>query len=128
MTENQALSGAVMACVDKDPKKLRALIADLQKREASCRADADSYKASIADLQKRASAIERDAAGRANPQLSDHALVRYMERKHGLNLDRFREEIMTESTIGAIRAGCKAVSVDGVRFVVKDGVIVTVLD
>lgn len=61
-----------------------------------------------------------------NIQISDHAIIRWMERKHGVNFDRIRDEILTERILKNILA----IQSDGTyeRRVVKNGVIVTVLD
>ena len=60
-----------------------------------------------------------------NIQVSDHAIVRWMERKHGINFDTIREEILTERILRNILE----IKEDGTyeRRVVKNGVIVTVL-
>lgn len=63
------------------------------------------------------------------PRVSDHALLRYMERKRGLNLDDLRAEIMCEEVTGAIRAGAHMIKMDGMKFLIsKDGCITTVLN
>jgi len=60
-----------------------------------------------------------------NIQVSDHAIVRWMERKHGINFDTIREEILTERILKNIIE----IKEDGTyeRRVVKNGVIVTFL-
>ncbi len=61
-------------------------------------------------------------------RLSDHALLRYLERVWGIDMDTVREEILTPQVVDAIRAGASSVRVNGAMLVVEDRVIVTALD
>lgn len=63
-----------------------------------------------------------------SPKVSDHALVRYLERRHGFNLDSYRNEILTPERESMIRAGAKSIKVDGLTFRVDGKIIVTCLD
>lgn len=52
--------------------------------------------------------------------ISDHAIVRYIERKYGLNLDAIRKEII-ETVEGAVNVGASNHSVGDVTYCfVKD--------
>ncbi len=59
-------------------------------------------------------------------QVSDHAIIRWMERSEGVNFDAIRKEILTDRILKNILE----IRDDGIyeRRVVKNGVIVTVLD
>ncbi|TCT41173.1 hypothetical protein EDC90_1007150 [Martelella mediterranea] len=59
--------------------------------------------------------------------VSDHALLRYLERKHGLDVEALRAEIRTACRDG-VRYGAKAVVADGVKFVITDDTVVTCLE
>ena len=59
--------------------------------------------------------------------LSDHALVRYLERKYGFDFTQYREEILTESVISSIKSGAQSITVDGMKMKVEGKVIVTVI-
>jgi hypothetical protein len=61
------------------------------------------------------------------PGISDHALLRFIERILGIDVDALRGRILTQGVVAAIKAGASAVEVEGVKFVVKRGVIVTTL-
>ena len=58
--------------------------------------------------------------------LSDHALVRYLERKYGFGFGQYREEVLTPIVIQAIKSGAHSIKVNGVSFKVKNNTIVTV--
>ncbi len=61
------------------------------------------------------------------PSVSDHAVLRYMERKYGFDVAAIRAEILTPERREAIRCGAKSITVEGMRFVVRDGTITTAL-
>lgn len=64
---------------------------------------------------------------RACPRVSDHAVLRFLERVRGLDVEAVRAEILTPEIAMAIKAGAVAVTIKGLRFPVKEGCIVTVL-
>lgn len=57
--------------------------------------------------------------------ISDHALLRYMERCKGIDLAAIRRELL-EKLQPAIKAGASATTVDGAKFyIAKNGVVCT---
>ena len=61
------------------------------------------------------------------PQVSDHALLRWLERRYGFNVEAERKKIDSLCD-NAIRAGAKLVKVEGVQFVIKNGRVITTLE
>lgn len=57
--------------------------------------------------------------------ITDHCLVRYLERAMGLNMDMVREHIRTICATPAA-FGAVAVRSEGLKFVIKDNSVVTV--
>jgi hypothetical protein len=57
--------------------------------------------------------------------VSDHALVRYLERVLDIDMERLRAEI---GIACARHQGAPCVKAGGARFMIKGGVVVTVLD
>lgn len=60
------------------------------------------------------------------PRVSDHALLRFIERVLGFDVEAVRDRILTDTVKSAILAVASAVNVDGARLTVKDNTIVTV--
>lgn len=60
------------------------------------------------------------------PTITDHALLRYIERVHGIDMDAIRETIMTDVVVNAIKNGVGKIKTTECEFVVKDMAIVTV--
>lgn len=61
------------------------------------------------------------------PSVPDHAVLRYLERKHNVDIEAIRRHIRELVTRGVEKNG-DAVVVDGVKFVLRGNVVVTVLD
>lgn len=62
--------------------------------------------------------------------VSEHAMLRYLERAMGLNLDDIKQAILTEETktyVGKLGNGKYPIG-NGLRVVVKDNVVVSVVD
>jgi len=68
-------------------------------------------------------------------QVSDHAVLRYLERAHGINVEGVRHEIGQRIDTAVERmvftdgpVDCSAAHIDGLTFVLKERTVVTVLD
>lgn len=61
------------------------------------------------------------------PPVSDHAVLRYLERAHGVPVDAIRTALATSAAIG-VAHGAPVVVLDRVRLVIIDGRVVTALD
>jgi hypothetical protein len=61
------------------------------------------------------------------PHISDHAVLRFLERAYGLDVDAVRNEMMI-GVMPAVEFGASIVICHGVRLVIRDGVqVVTAL-
>jgi hypothetical protein len=58
--------------------------------------------------------------------VTDHAVLRYLERRHGLDVDFFRDHIASLCANG-VRYGAFSVVTEEVKFVLVDGKVVTTL-
>lgn len=59
--------------------------------------------------------------------VSDHALVRYLERKYGFDFSEYRKEILTPDRVEMIKAGAQTITANGVKMKVDKNVVVTVI-
>lgn len=59
--------------------------------------------------------------------ITSHALLRYIERVKGVDIEALRDEILSDEVCEALSAGATGVTVNGVKMVAERGVIVTVL-
>lgn len=92
-------------------------------REAQARND--KIQAELREIKQQIRALE--AAG--SPIVSEHALLRYVERVMGIDLDEIRGLILTERNVKAIKfAGNCTIKSGPLEFVVKNNVVTTVMD
>ena len=63
----------------------------------------------------------------AEPRVTDHALVRYIERVHGVNMDKLKENILTDAARLAIKCGARRVKAQDYSLVIVGNAVVTVL-
>jgi hypothetical protein len=106
-------------------------VTELQAESARLESLLSETQTALADLQARFGLIRAELARRLRPspepRISDHALMRYIERVYGLDIEAIRTEVMSDSIVAALKTGASAVTVKGVKMLVKDGVIVTVV-
>jgi hypothetical protein len=63
---------------------------------------------------------------RRTPQVSDHAIVRHIERVKNINIEDLKKEILTPEREEYMRMGATTINCDGVDFVIaQDGTVVT---
>ncbi|MDQ0454694.1 hypothetical protein [Rhizobium paknamense] len=56
--------------------------------------------------------------------VTDHAVLRFLERRHGIDVEAIRAEIRDLCTTG-VRFGAAKVIADGMKFVIQDQDVVT---
>lgn len=62
------------------------------------------------------------------PRVSDHALLRYLQRKYKVNFDDLRDEILSDNVIAAIELGACSITVGGYQYMIVEKCITTILD
>jgi hypothetical protein len=62
------------------------------------------------------------------PRVSDHAVLRYIERVMGVDVEQIRRGLLTPLVRQAMIAGAKQVTIEGVTFVIDNQTLVTVVE
>jgi len=103
--------------------------ADLELKLNAVHASLSSCQVESMRLAKEIASITNELARRIKPakvpRLSDHAVLRYIQRAFDIDIDSVKQRIMTPEVLKAISNGASGVTVDGVKFRVVDNVIVT---
>lgn len=115
------------------------LLKQLETRLSKLRAERDMTKQALQEAEaahvavgEKVRAVEREIAnlkdGSREPVLTEHALLRYIERVHGIDLDQIRAQMLTPAVAEQIRTlrSCRLPIGNGVTLVVEAGVIKTV--
>lgn len=90
----------------------------------------DSANRDLGECQKKLREIERQIQwAKTPPHLSDHAIVRYLERTGQLDREAIKEDILTPEIVSHIRhlGSGKYPLGNGLRIVVKDNTVVSVV-
>lgn len=87
------------------------------RKEAACRTKRDGLKAQIAAMTE----------ARKEVVVTEHAILRYIERVYGIDLGEIKATMLSGNVLGLIdRFGSGKIPCEGGRLVVKDRVVVTV--
>ncbi len=104
--------------IEAELERWRATLATNEARVIEKRMEFETViSISLAEIQKAKSQIggleaelaRREAADAIEPTVSDHALLRYMERLYGIDIEACKKAILTDNVEKAIRAGASAV-------------------
>jgi adenylosuccinate lyase len=109
---------ATISQLQDESNRLVSLIGEMETRLADARALLGNVRT---ELERRLRPVEK-------PTVTDHALLRYLERVHGVDVAAMKAHILTDNVTAAIHAGASSVIMDGVRFVIKGNALVTVTE
>lgn len=106
----------------------RSIESELEILRAEASQARSAYDAKVAELRETKKEIE--AIKRSNdPIVSEHAMLRYVEREMGIDLDEIRRRILTPKNVKAIRfAGSCKIKSGKLEFIVRDNVVVSTLE
>lgn len=76
-------------------------------------------------LDKEAQRREANRALHGEPRISDHAVLRYLERVKGVDVEAARAEMLTDGLKLASRGGARRYSNGKARFVLNNNTVVT---
>lgn len=111
-------------------KQLQTRKAKLVAERDRLQAERDTAARAMKQCDKEISEVATQIKlATANPVVSEHALLRYIERKLGVDLKACRREILTDKLAEAIQTlgSGKYPIGDGMKAVVKQNVVVSVI-
>lgn len=107
-------------------KKLKEARQELQRRLAKKKAAEESY----IEIKNEVARLERFAQQANKPiKVTDHAIVRYLERAGGLDIDRIKKRILskeTENLVKTLGNGKYPLNKNKLVAVVENNIVVTV--
>ena len=57
---------------------------------------------------------------KAEPNITDHAVIRYLERVHNFSFDEIKSDLLSQNVVFAIKSGAKAVKKDAIHWSLKE--------
>jgi septal ring factor EnvC (AmiA/AmiB activator) len=99
---------------------------EIAKTRRQLSKDIGDLDAEAARLKKELQALEAARAElRLGVEISDHALVRWLERHHGMDLEQYRREMVTPGLRDAVSAGAEGFKTAQGLFKMKGRVVTT---
>lgn len=104
-----------IASLELEAKPLREQMGNLDRTKSKLAAELATVKDKISVLS-------------AKPRVSDHVVIRYLERRHNFSFEDIRSQILTPTVVAAIRAGCESVKTADGTLRIKGNTVVTFVD
>ncbi len=100
------------------------------------KADKEMYESILKDLNKKIDDTTKEVERLNNvyngltkyEYLTDHALVRYLERSGAIDIQTIRKNLLNESLAIGLINNANKVTIGGFDFIVKNGKVVTSID
>lgn len=112
-----------ISLADKLQQDIDVLTADILKLRESIK----PIQRELSQLESNRQELEMKLAeAKMEPRVSDHAVIRYLERVHDFDFEEQRKELLTPAVLTAIKMGAKKVKRDGYTLVIANNTIVTI--
>jgi hypothetical protein len=77
-------------------------------------------------LNEEKKAISKDIEFiKKTPKVSDHAVIRYLERKMNFDFEDIRAKLLTPTVVSAMEIGVEGIKIDGGTLKIRDKTVVT---
>lgn len=108
----------------------------VEKNIKKLKQDREMYQDLIKHINKQLSSSEQEAMElkkkyetfSSESFISDHALLRYLERSGVINIKELKNALLTKDVMSAIYMGADKVHSNGYEFRIKNGKIVTIIN
>ena len=122
--------------MENELNDLKRMKSEKTKTLNQLKSDKEMYETILKDINKKIEATEKEAERLNNvytgltkyQYLTDHALVRYLERSGAVDVKAIRKNVLNESVALGLINGANKVMIGNFEFVVKNGKIVTSID
>jgi len=101
-----------IALLQGEAKPVRQKLADIDRQIGRARQE-------LSDIEAQTKKLD------VKPAVTDHAVVRYLERLYGFDFENIRNEILSDKMLGAMNFGASGLKVDGGRFVLDGKKVIT---
>ena len=122
--------------MENELNDLKRMKSEKTKTLNQLKADKEMYETILKDINKKIEATEKEVERLNNvytgltkyEYLTDHALVRYLERSGAVDVKAIRKNLLNESVALGLINGANKVMSGNFEFIVKNGKIVTSID
>lgn len=122
--------------IENELNDLKKMKSEKTKTLNQLKADKEMYETILKDINKKIETTEKEVERLNNvytgltkyEYLTDHALVRYLERSGAVDVKAIRKNLLNESVALGLINGANKVMIGNFEFIVKNGRIVTSID
>lgn len=122
--------------MENELNDLKRMKSEKTKTLNQLKADKEMYETILKDINKKIEATEKEVERLNNvytgltkyEYLTDHALVRYLERSGAVDVKAIRKNLLNDSVALGLINGANKVMIGNFEFIVKNGKIVTSID
>ena len=122
--------------MENELNDLKRIKSEKTKTLNQLKADKEMYETILKDINKKIEATEKEVERLNNvytgltkyEYLTDHALVRYLERSGAVDVKAIRKNLLNDSVALGLINGANKVMIGNFEFIVKNGKIVTSID
>ncbi len=116
---------------EHDALKARKVALDSKIHDLKCRLS--PLREEVSEAERRIAEIKgelrrREACDSMVPTISDHALLRYIERVCGVSIEELKAELLTDTVVLAIKSGATAVRSPAGTMVIRGNTVVTFME
>lgn len=116
--------------------ELREKIEDIDRRIDALKADKKPLTDQIGNIDRTIGKLNAERQGHveklmemsAKPRVSDHAVIRYLERKYNFDFESIRDEMLTPVVIKAMEVGADGVQLNGGTLKISGKTITTYIE
>jgi hypothetical protein len=103
--------------------EIASVKAEMAARLEGAQGEAQKLRSEIGQIDAEVS--RREALDAIVPTISDHALLRFIERVHGVDVEALKADLLTDAVVLAIKSGATGVKTQHGTFVIKGSTVVT---
>lgn len=105
--------------------EIAAIKAEMSARLSGFNAEEQRLRTTIGQVTNELA--RREAMDAVVPTITDHALLRYMERVHGIDIAALKADLLNGPLVNAIKAGATAMKTQEGTFVINGSSVTTFL-
>lgn len=124
-------AGRSTADILSEIEDLRSKVETIHGRISEHQREMTALQGEVAQMEATRRSLLAEVERRSRPaediHITDHALLRYVERVFGIDVDAVRREILTDGVARCIELGASTITVNGIQLRVKDRSVVTVI-
>lgn len=107
--------------------RLKRELADIGEQQSDLARQTSKARKRLNAAELEMEALDKPPA-KTLPRVSDHAVIRYLERVYGFDFEKHRKELLTEGVVAAMSAGAKRIKYKDFALVLEGNTVVTVVN